>query len=1133
MGRYDFLYLRMRVYSYLSFFFFVVCPGFVSQDANAQGLRGFETRKPFQNDVFIENNGQFSSRFHPQEKVHYAITNSGEMFQFSSHGVEVLTSACRSKKDEALKGEKTAEQLEASSRRCVGHFSFVEMRWLGADTTVVPQAQKQKQHTVTYLQKTETGEYTTIRAAAFQKIVYRNIYPGIDVEYVIPENGGVKYTFVVHPGADPGQIRMQYTGEHTGMRLLPGGAFELTTPDGFVREEAPVSYTADESPVNSAFSFDGTTLRFVFPNGYDSTQTLLIDPWVVTNLTNLSTSQNGYDVRMDNFGNLFVYGGGDPTGLAVPPYQVAKYDQTGNLLWTFNGTVVSQSWTSVGQIAFAPSNMLVDRITGKTYIGQAYNNSGAQIVRLDPQGNYDNFITVQSTFFEEIWDFVFDCNINQIYALGGGTTSNINFGVVNSVTGTVTSSNITGTTSGAGEDAVNVTTDPAGNVYCIFACVMTASVNNHIFKVNSTFNGFVWTAPTGYLTMNEGNNRPFLPNTTSFSGNGHNCLAADNAFLYYYDGLNLKAFNSTTGAATGVPSTLPGYTALHQGGIAVDNCGNIYLGGVGQIHIYQFNGTTFSQTGTISLGANLTTAHVYDIRYNTANQTLYVSGENFVGVYSATASVNCSSISVFVTADCSGTAVAGVLTTVSNPQITYTWYDSNGNVVGTSTTTNLTDTITGLSQSGNYMVFAQVNGLCGGPLAIDTFNMNILPINVGPVVPVSCFGLSDGSATTTVVSGNPPYTYAWNTTPPQSTPTASNLAAGTYQCTISDTLGCSNTVTVTITQPALLTAASTGATALCSGASVTLAATPAGGTSPYNVVWTPGGPGNSITVTPTTNTVYQYQVTDSSGCTYTDSVTVTVLDAGVAGFAASPGGCAPWPVSFTDQSTASGSAVVTSWLWDFGDGNTSTQQNPQHTYVTAGVYPVSLIITFSNGCTDTLLQPNLITISPGPVAAFTVAELSGGLFQFTDQSTNAASWQWDFGDGGNSNQQNPTHTYIVGDTSYYNATLVVTSANGCTDTAVLRIEVRDFIIYIPNTFTPNGDGNNDGFTAYGIGIATFDMMVFDRWGMLLYQTNDINRMWDGTFKGTKVQMDTYVYKIGVRDVFGRQHQYIGHVNVVR
>jgi gliding motility-associated-like protein len=1118
---------------YLQLFIFACYAGFALPEAAAQAVRPFHTQNPFQDNVFIENNGQFVSRFHPEDKVHYAITNSGELFQFSSRGVEVLTSSSRSKKEVTLKGEKTTDQVEASSRRNLGHFSFVQMHWLGADTTVMPQAQRKKAHAVTYLRKNETGEHTPIRAAAFEKIVYRNIYPGIDVEYTIPEKGGVKYTFVVHPGADPTQIRLQYTGEISSMRLLPDGAFEISTPDGFVREEAPVSYTADEHPVNSAFRLDGNTLRFVFPNGYDSTQTLLIDPWVVTNLTNLSTSQNGYDVRMDNFGNLFVYGGGDPTGLNVPPYQVAKYDQTGNLLWTFNGVVASQSWSSVGQLAYAPSNMLVDRITGKTYIGQAYNNSGAQIVRLDPMGNYDNFITVQSTFFEEIWDFVFDCNVNQVYAMGGGTTSNINFGVVNSVTGAVASSNITGTASGAGEDAVNVTTDPAGNVYCIFACSVNPVVDNHIFKVNSTFNGFVWTAPTGYFTLNEGNNRPFLPNTTFFSGNGHNCLAADNTYLYYYDGFNLKAFNSTTGAPAGTTTTFPGYTPLHQGGIAVDNCGNIYLGGAGQIHIYQFNGSTFSSTGTISLGATLGTAHVYDIRYNTANQTLYVSGEDFVGVYSATASVNCSSISVFVSADCSGTAVAGVLTTVSNPMITYTWYDSNGNVVGSSTSTNLTDTITGLTQSGNYMVFAQVNGLCGGPLAIDTFSMNILPINVGPVNPVSCFGLSDGSATTTVVSGNPPFTYVWNTTPPQSTPTASNLPAGTYLCTISDTLGCTNTVTITITQPPLLTAASAGATVLCSGASTTLVATPTGGTAPYTIVWTPGGPGSSITVTPATNTVYQYQVTDSSGCTYADSVTVTVLDAGVAGFVASPGGCTPWPVTFTDQSTASGSAVVTSWLWDFGDGNTSTVQNPQHTYTTAGVYTVSLVITFSNGCSATLTQPGLVSISASPVAAFAFTELSGGLIQFTDQSTNAATWQWDFGDGGTSTVQNPSHTFLVGDTSYYTTTLIVTSPNGCTDTAEWRIEVRDFVIYIPNTFTPNGDGDNDGFTAYGIGIATFDMMVFDRWGMLLYQTNDINRMWDGTFKGNVVQMDTYVYKIRVRDVFGRQHEYIGHVNVVR
>ncbi|MBN1479284.1 PKD domain-containing protein [candidate division KSB1 bacterium] len=146
-----------------------------------------------------------------------------------------------------------------------------------------------------------------------------------------------------------------------------------------------------------------------------------------------------------------------------------------------------------------------------------------------------------------------------------------------------------------------------------------------------------------------------------------------------------------------------------------------------------------------------------------------------------------------------------------------------------------------------------------------------------------------------------------------------------------------------------------------------------------------------------------------------------------AAFSGSPtSGCAPLTVNFTDQSTAD----ITSWSWTFGDGATSTAQNPSHSYANAGSYTVSLTVTGPGG-SDTETKTNYVTVSTGPSAAFAGSPTSGNApltVSFTDQSTGSpTSWSWDFGDGGSSTVQNPSHIYDTEGTY----TVELTVSNSC------------------------------------------------------------------------------------------------------
>ncbi|HTF02599.1 MAG TPA: PKD domain-containing protein, partial [Bacteroidia bacterium] len=257
-------------------------------------------------------------------------------------------------------------------------------------------------------------------------------------------------------------------------------------------------------------------------------------------------------------------------------------------------------------------------------------------------------------------------------------------------------------------------------------------------------------------------------------------------------------------------------------------------------------------------------------------------------------------------------------------------------------------------------------------------------------------------------------------------------------------------------------------------------------------------------------------------------------------------GCPVLCVNFLDQTTiASGS--ITGWEWNFGDSTANSfTQNPYHCYTNTGVYTVTLTTTSNQGCIQTQVFPNMITVFPTPTAIFAatpqVTTVTYTDIQFTDMSLgNPVSWLWNFGDGATSGDtsllQHPMYSYSQEYGSNYTVTLTVTNQEGCTDDTTLTVIVEpEFTFFIPNAFTPNGDGMNDVFFGTGIGIAKYEMWIFDRWGNLIFTCSDLNQTWDGTVQGKGgdlCQIDTYVWKVAITDVFDKRHKYIGHVSLIR
>jgi gliding motility-associated-like protein len=206
-------------------------------------------------------------------------------------------------------------------------------------------------------------------------------------------------------------------------------------------------------------------------------------------------------------------------------------------------------------------------------------------------------------------------------------------------------------------------------------------------------------------------------------------------------------------------------------------------------------------------------------------------------------------------------------------------------------------------------------------------------------------------------------------------------------------------------------------------------------------------------------------------------------------------------------------------------------------------YTLKLILKTDSGCVDSISKKNYITIYPKPIANFNWDAAGDGTtlnpeISFTNTSTYYSSFQWDFGDLTDNDfvTTHPIHYYNTNNSTNYNAFLAVTNQYNCTDTVSKLIEINPyFTFYIPNTFTPNNDNTNDFFTGKGIGIKTFKMWIFDRWGENIYYTEDITIGWNGDIKKNVVdsKMDVYQWKVILTDMKDKQHIYIGNVNLIK
>jgi gliding motility-associated-like protein len=1014
---------------------------------------------------------------------------------------------------------------------------FVTMKWLNAN----PHPQILAADPAPALHNYANG---SAPARAFGKLIYKNIYPGIDIEYsFIPGNRtGFEYRMIIHPGADASQLRLQYGGDIRNVKDSIGNLV-VNSGMGCITESAPVSYYADErsnpvgKPIESRHVLKGKARSFLLPGGYDHHRRLVIDPFLSSTASALTGLNAGkvMQVDYDYSGDVYVQGGTNEAG------QIAKFDPAGNLLWRFASSVPGINWTYGDNFG----GWAVEKTTGNVYVGQGSRGYGCSIIRLNgATGAYDNYHTPDFADGRgrdgEIWKMRWLCNGGAPEVMIAGGSGGVgdfgdNIGILLLPSTRFTSYNVTGiTTYPYNQDVSDFVLDPANNdLYCILASGNTPFVNNRIYK--NTFPYIAanqqWNTLSGSAVLHEDDNNPFMAmsgdmNDPGDNSNATNILAVSSGYLFYYDGRILKAFNKATGATAGTPVTFP-WAALMQTGIYADECSNVYIGSPdGTIKVFHFNGGNFDDNAVADIPIpGYAGKAVYALTYDPTRNLLYAGGDGFVAsfdlsgycappppppsVYSIALSPGANSVTASVTPAPPTGAV-----------VTYTLLQGT-TVMGS----NATGVFTNLDPQTNYTLRADIVLGCADALATTHFQLKMQM----QLKETDVCGTTGGTITATLLGGAAPYTYSKNGIDYQQSNIFTELLPGDYTIVAMEQSGDTVMRTVSVAASDLAVAAGKDTT-ICEGTTAQMH----GSTNATDFSWSPSAGLSSTTITdpqvaPVGTTTY-YLTATRGNCTLTASTIVQVLAAPTADagkdtslcfgtngiLRGSGGGSYSWtPSTFLDNDTIAEPVV----------------SQASHSVI------YTLQVTDASGCRSLRKDSVLLkVIPPARLSAGrdTVIAINEPLQLLATDVNQSGFDQYTWSPSVGLNDPLSQHPVALLENSVTYGVRAMTP-EGCVAEASVEITVyKGPDIYLPNSFTPNGDGHNDVLRIRMPGIPTLRYFtIFNRWGQEVFHTTNPSTGWDGRLNGTALPAGVFVWMVEAVDYSGKLFQRKGTILLIR
>lgn len=685
--------------------------------------------------------------------------------------------------------------------------------------------------------------------------------------------------------------------------------------------------------------------------------------------------------------------------------------------------------------------------------------------------------------------------------------------------------------------------------------ISVSPVINTVYSVTGTSNGcasvasttvFVNANPT--ITANSSSiclNHPFTftaNGATSYAWTGPGSYTANGANAYIASVNNLSAGvytvigTSPNTCTSAVSATL---TALALPTIAVGNA-LVCLNAVATLPSTTTPGCTYLWTGP--LGDTHTSQDAIIASATNASPVIYTL------VVAAPNTCTNSATSTLATMPLPTVAATGSVVCQNQPYTftgsgasTYTWAGPNLLYVP-NTPTLLIPNVDALS-SGNYTLIGTGTNGCIN-MNLSAIQLTFMPL---PVILVTNTTLCVGKTAILSASGGISGGYSWTgpnnfsaSTQNISIPNVNQSSGGVYTVTGMAANTCTNSGTATLVVLPLPQPVITAPSRICMGSALVMEASAA-----VTQTWT--GPFNyrslnkDVTI-PIFNLNqagnYSLTVMDNNGCIGYTATAVSIDPQPTGNLVADNAGnfCVPFCSGFHFAST--GNSPVVDAVWQIS--NNAVVTGMSFSYCLGSNAPVAVMGSFTNalGCTNKL--GFTIEGAPRPVADFVYSPTrpTEGQeiveFRNASQGDAQAVWRWHFSDKEQPSESGENVSYSFDEAGVYAIALIVTNRYGCSDTAVKSIVVEpDFGIYVPNSFTPNGDGMNDTFQPKGRGIDKYTLTVFSRLGEVVYQTTDFNAGWDGDLKGKPTTDDIFVWKITMTDTRGRIKELTGHISVIR
>jgi gliding motility-associated-like protein len=483
------------------------------------------------------------------------------------------------------------------------------------------------------------------------------------------------------------------------------------------------------------------------------------------------------------------------------------------------------------------------------------------------------------------------------------------------------------------------------------------------------------------------------------------------------------------------------------------------------------NGANTYTWNTGTTGASITPSPTITTNYTVSG----TDANNCTGIGTSTVTVNTLPIITIVNIPVTAICAGNTTTLTASGANTYVWNTGMaGAVISPSPTVTTNYTVSGTDANN-----------CTNT-GVATIFINPLPTIIVNAPPV-CIG---NTATLTALGAN---TYTWNTGATASTITLTPTTNTTYTVSGTDGNNCVNTTTQTVVVNSLPTITINGASSVCIGQSTILTAS--GGIS---YVWTGGVNTSTNTVSPTTNSTYTVTGTDANSCVNTATTNLSVNATPTLSITGAAIVCGGQPIMLT----ASGANTYT-WTGGVNTATNTISPTTNTTYTVTG--------TNANNCSGSAVQT--VTVNALPTV-----QINGGtaLLNITSGSpvtidaSGAATYQWI------SSGISCTTCASITESPSANIEYCVigTAANTCTNTACINVVVAELCgtVFIPDAFSPNGDGQDEVFLVYGNCITSLSMQIFDRWGNKVFETTSQASGWDGSYNGSMMNTGTYIYQ---------------------